>query len=125
MSTETTFENAKIGDRVWCMLCGWGKVESIGTEPYPIEVCFDSGRFELYAYNGRLIEKYNQSLFWDEIKFQVPPRPAKKEGWGRVYFHLANGLICFDKGDIAFHSKEQAQGWKPHENQMLIHWEEI
>lgn len=76
----TTFETAKVGDKVWSIVYGWGEISDIlPHEKYPIEVTFNStDNFyeDQYTYCGKaLITLPSQSLFWDEIKIVAPSKP--------------------------------------------------
>lgn len=73
----TTFETAKVGDRVWCMVAGWGEVQSIdSSKDYPIAVRFNDDDIQTYTVGGFFAESdIRQTLFWDEIVFEVPVKP--------------------------------------------------
>ncbi len=75
----TTFENAKVGDRVWSVTSGWGFIDDIHYRcKYPIHVTFDDDRFSSFMVDGRNYKDHlNQELFWDEIKFEVPVQPPR------------------------------------------------
>jgi hypothetical protein len=75
---STTFENAKIGDKVYSTVLGWGEIESIDmSNSYPILVRF----FHDNSSTGYTIEGYYysnipiQSLFWDEVVIEAPKKP--------------------------------------------------
>ncbi len=89
---ETDFRNAVVGDRVWSIDAGWGKIiDTNHSSHYPINVCFDNGCTKSYGINGKFVEADTiQSLFWDEIKIIPPERPKRKvkkvvEGWVNIY----------------------------------------
>ena len=83
------------GDRVWCLLRGWGKV--IKLEPGffdSITVLF--GEHE-YAYRSEGLPKLSgvfqqvRTLYWDEIKITPPPKPKKKvKVWDWVIYNLVD-----------------------------------
>ena len=83
METLTTFQEAKVGDKVWYKRYGWGEIVDVnylGTaewgDKYPIRVRFP-GIFPLYAcftYNGQFWDYETQTLFWDEV--EIPTRPV-------------------------------------------------
>jgi hypothetical protein len=83
---ETTFENAKVGDRVWWIeLRAWGIIERI--DAY-IFVKFPNLDLQGFSLRGEQYSK--QVLFWDEIPIVAPPRPKRMEkrvldGWVNVY----------------------------------------
>ena len=70
----TTFETAKVGDRVWCLLYGWHPI--IDTQHninYPILT-----RKGSYTIDGRNYSNNGRTLFWDEVVIIPPPKPAPK-----------------------------------------------
>ena len=73
----TTFETAKVGDRVWSMGIGWGEIlHTSHSARYPIRVQFQKGEYETYTLGGAYdAEVKIQYLFWDEIKFEAPKKP--------------------------------------------------
>ena len=73
----TTFETAKVGDRVWCILSGWGEVRGIdSSKAYPIAVYFTRDEFKTYTVNGLYLDgDLNQTLFWDEVVIDAPLKP--------------------------------------------------
>jgi len=69
------FDGIKIGDRVWSFEYGWGTVkELIYNSPYPIGVVFDNEQYETFTLDGKIEKSCNQTLFWDEIKFEIPKK---------------------------------------------------
>jgi len=107
---ETDFANAKVGEKVWDILEGWGIIKDIFADG--LRVQFDN-HTRLYFRNGRGdIQDKNPRLFKEEateVKIIPPPRPKRKvmktvEVWG---LFTANGkLICSseDKYKLAFHN---------------------
>jgi hypothetical protein len=78
-SDMTTFENAKIGERVFSPTFGWGKIERIGNDTkHPINVRFSydnsASSFTLEGYYRRDLPI--QSLFWDEVSIKAPVKPV-------------------------------------------------
>ena len=72
----TTFEDAKVGDRVFHYKYGWKTISHIKEESsYPIIIDYDFS----YTYNG-FAEKTdsNPSIFWDEVKIVPPSKPLPK-----------------------------------------------
>ena len=88
MNTETTFENAKIGDRVFAIPFGWGKVIDVNKSyTFPITVLFENYQVFSYLYNGCECVYNNQGfilhppmqvLFWDEVKIVIPSNPKNE-----------------------------------------------
>lgn len=68
------FRNAKVGDRVWDFVYGWGTIIHIFYEKeYPITFKSDTNRICNFRFDGkRNINDINPSLFWNEIKFEIP-----------------------------------------------------
>ena len=79
---STTFETAKVGDRVWCIKSGWGEVRATdGSVAYPISVYFTCDEFKTYTVGGLYDEDdITQSLFWDEVKIDAPVKPTPDLG---------------------------------------------
>lgn len=90
---ENNFKNAKVGDRVWDIIHGWGCVtEYCDAMVSGIYVIFsipkdseDSSVTKIfYWFDGTVSRLYHQNgcdtrtLFWDEIKIKPPPRPKEK-----------------------------------------------
>lgn len=75
----TTFENARVGDRVWCSINGWGIVSLIDKgSNYPIEVYFDNGQDDSYTFCGNaFVHSVWRTLFWDEVEIIAPPQPKR------------------------------------------------
>ena len=133
----TTFETAKVGDRVWCMVAGWGEVQAIdSSRDYPIAVCFKGDDIQTYTVGGFFAaDDIRQTLFWDEIVFEVPVKPmpslavdAKVLVWGdgqgptrksaRHFSHFENGRIrTFDAGLTSWTSRLRP------ETSACDHWE--
>ncbi len=76
------FKNAKVGDRVWGFRYGWGTITSTShLNVYPLFVLFDNGKQESFTIEGK-IDSYddkNPTLFWNEIKFEIPEKPFDLE----------------------------------------------
>lgn len=70
----TTFETAKVGDRVWCLLHGWHPIiDTQHNANYPILT-----RKGSYTIDGRNYSNNGRILFWDEVIITPPPKPAPK-----------------------------------------------
>ena len=117
----TTFETASIGDRVWSLERGWGKIRSLGEEvTYPIGVEFPDEYPLCYTLGGkRLITHGRQTLFWDEVEIEAPTKPLPKlakdaclEVWSplnptitfnRHFSHFEGGVVyCFENGGTSW-----------------------
>ena len=75
----TTFENAKVDDRVFDIKHGLGLISKVFPKNMrPITVQF-SKYDRSYMFNGKYSETdRNQVLFWDEVNITAPPKPAPK-----------------------------------------------
>ena len=70
----TTFETAKVGDRVWCLLYGWHPIiDTQHNVNYPILT-----RKGSYTIDGRNYSNNGRTLFWDEVVITPPPKPLPK-----------------------------------------------
>lgn len=79
MENKNTFAEAKVGDRVWSFDKDWGTVTNfkVDEDDGCIEVKFDYNEIiAIYLLDGRF-QPYdkNPSLYWDEIKFEIPKKP--------------------------------------------------
>lgn len=65
----------RVGDIVWCLIYGKGKVSSLMGSPegytYPVEVCFENGDGNWYTLDGKLDEAGNRTLFFSEPKIEA------------------------------------------------------
>ena len=71
----TTFETAKVGDKVWCLYFEeWSIIANINMECiYPIETDLNS-----YTIDGRMNIKSGRTLFWDKVVITPPEKPLPK-----------------------------------------------
>ena len=91
----TTFETAKVEDRVFDIKHGWGFISKIYPKNMrPVTVQF-SKYDRSYMFSGKYSETdKNQVLFWDEVKIIPPEKPLPKlEVDTKV-------LVCDDKEGI-------------------------
>ncbi|MBS7349212.1 MAG: hypothetical protein KIG95_03470 [Comamonas sp.] len=115
----TTFETAKVGDKVWGVENGWGEIQSINvSDNYPIRVIWGNYSNTTYTLEGkRAIAHNHQSLFWDEIEIKAPTKPMPslevdtkvlvwndpKRKHNRHFSHFSDGLIyTFEGGCTSF-----------------------
>jgi hypothetical protein len=104
MST-TTFETAKIGDKVFSHTFGWGEVECIDSRSFfPVEVRFyESGVYETFTLKGYCYDNLpTQSLFWNEVDIEAPIKP--------VGIKVVNGI---EIPDISFNPEHGEQYYMP------------
>ena len=69
------FKNAKIGDKLYSIEEGWGVLEDIIDSDYPLIVQFKFQRISFTIDGKRWRLSKNPTLFWDEIKFEIPKKP--------------------------------------------------
>ena len=77
--TETTFENARVGDLVEDIKYGEGEIVLIRDKPYyyQIHVSFsEHGTFQ-YGIDGRSGGDYGRTLFWPGVQVIAPERPMR------------------------------------------------
>lgn len=118
------FKDAKVGDRVWSQTQGWGKIVEFKTSgAYPIIVIFDNEINISYTLEGKIsLHDLHPSLFWGEIKFDIPPKPVpnlpldtKVLVWRypgdykhkRYFSHSEDGVVyCFANGGTSWSTGE-------------------
>lgn len=76
MEVNKMFRNAKVGDRVWHIRKGYGKIYAIdNNSKFRIHVQFEDESNIWFLTDGREFEgDINPSLFWDEINFEIPEK---------------------------------------------------
>ena len=128
----TTFETARVGDKVWCMHTGWGEIiDTWASVSYPIAVYFPNEIRKLYTTGGYYVDDdVSQTLFWDVVKVVAPQKPlpnlevdTKVIVWTNPYkkqkrhfSHFVDGRIwTFDNGSTSFSKlhTNSVTGW-PH-----------
>ena len=87
---EISFENAIIGDRVWTIEDGWGSIVKIDDKSkYPIKVEFEPrGKLTFTKRGFYLLTDKRQSLFWDELKYEVPTKPIRRNIFNNIKFKV-------------------------------------
>ena len=75
------FHDAKVGDRVWSIEFGWGKITDISIDK--LLVCFKGNSSVAYHHTGQYFyANANPTLFWDEVTITPPPKPkCKVQKW--------------------------------------------
>jgi hypothetical protein len=98
----TTFENARVGDKVWDYLRGWGEISAksiLNDTPYPLTVTFKDCvlYYTLSGYQCNIMEP-PRTLFWDELKYDIPTEPERirtkiiLNDWGRRTYKTIEAL---------------------------------
>lgn len=86
------FSNAKVGDKVWSSVRGYGKIIAVHNEnnfEYPLDVVFDDGITRTYTFDGKYKTDYNYpTLFWNE--FHIPIDEEDKKPFNLVEFLKEN-----------------------------------
>jgi len=82
-----TFENAKVGDKVWYVAKGWGEIKSVNSNScsYPIAVTFDIHDTESFTSEGKswIADTY-PTLFWEEQKLDHNTKRKVEIDWLKV-----------------------------------------
>lgn len=85
------FDNAKVGDRVFSTIYGWGVIILLSQldQEFPIIVEFDTGERKNYRDDGKnfFSEKY-PNLYWNEVK--LPTEKEDKKPFDLVEFLREN-----------------------------------
>lgn len=88
MSVKLDGREVKVGDKLWDFEKDWVIVTFIANPKnnlYPIHVKV-ADTINTYTESGKPFSTSNRTLFWDEIKFDIPPPPKKKvKKWQWVY----------------------------------------
>ena len=98
-------EGIEVGDRVWCVLYGYGTVVGIEKSDYsyPIRVDFDGRDSSDFTLEGReYSDEEEPSLFFERPKFyknkEYPKKPRWRANTGESYFFInVTGKFCGDK----------------------------
>ena len=127
----TTFETAKVGDKVWSLVHGWGVISRIESySDYPIKVNFEKS-FDSFTFDGKLYaSNKHQSIFLDEVKIIAPEKPKAapppvdtkvivcRAGRSRFKRYSAgqfddNGrLMCYENGATSFSDNGHLTAWE-------------
>jgi len=115
----TTFENAKVGDKVWSSVAGWGEIVGVDHESsYGISVELKSYRNTFTKTGKSFSTNEYRTLFWAERKWadDTPTQPEAKpdyklddpilvksyisEAWNTRHFKEWDGdrAVCWNDG---------------------------
>ena len=124
----TTFEDAKVGDRVWCVYNGWQTIIKITnfSNTYPIET--DK---TLYTYDGRISANSGRTLFWDEVVITPPEKPLPKLEvdtkvlvWDTSHTEKTKAYFShFDKHGKAVTFRYGRTSWSRNNDETLFTWQ--
>lgn len=70
-SNQVKPDEFQVGDTVWCLVHGKGKVYEVNTSNEPVSVYFDSGRSDSYTSDGYFLKGCNRTLFFSEPKVEA------------------------------------------------------
>lgn len=125
----TTFENAKVGDRVWCLYYNkWLTITDINMEyKYPIQTDLNS-----YTIDGRInMESRGRLLFWNEVVITPPPKPlprlevdTKVLVWDTSHTEKTKAYFShFDKHGKAVTFRYGRTSWSRNNDETLFTWQ--
>jgi hypothetical protein len=132
MDKETTFENAKVGDKVWSPIFGEGIVKEMLPLCFflSIKVIDYNGRAYDFSLDGQKTIHGPQCLFWSKQNIVAPSKPSKHKlviritDWvkhdGVVLPHTKD--ICFDTDGFLYSDFRNLEGKGP--MLMTLEWEE-
>lgn len=72
-SNKVKQDEFQVGDDVWCVLHGKGKVTSVAAQDatFPIEVTYANEDYNWYTFDGRFDEDGPRALFFSEPKIEA------------------------------------------------------
>jgi hypothetical protein len=125
---EKIFEDAKVGDRVWSFVRGWGKIVSVDHSiVHPIVAMFPKYGVKAYDLDGKYYDDdINPELYWDEVRLESPePIPNLKVDtkvivWSdphsrheRYFSHFdeCGKMLCFADGETSRSNKGRVTQW--------------
>lgn len=124
----TTFETAKVDDKVFDIKHGWGLISKVFPKNMrPITVQFRCTN-RSYMFNGKYSETdRNQVLFWDEVIITPPSKPLPKlevdtkvlvweHGSYKIKAHFShfdsdNKICVFSLGKTSWTKDNNTQAW--------------
>lgn len=89
-----SFENAKVGDAVWDLRYGWGKVTDVLDWCCDYRVRADFKRdASCYDFNGfDRSSDLTPMLYWSEVEIEAPKRKVKRVFWVQL---REDGSACW------------------------------
>lgn len=121
------FTNAKIGDRVWNFLAGWGTITDINDGIITVDYDDRYQGCETFYFTGKKDKKdKNPSFFWAEIKYAMPTPnlrvDTKVEVWNtneevrknRYFSHFDDSgkINCFWDGATSWSNSRGTSAWE-------------
>ena len=123
----TTFETAKVGDKVYHYRYGWSTITNIKKESnYPIIMDYDFS----FTYEGFADKSdKNRTLFWDEVVITPPEKPLPKLEvdtkvlvWNSVKVKLHSHFSHFEKNGKIVTFAEGRTSWSQGDKS-VVDWE--
>ena len=100
-SNKVRPDEFRVGDDVWCVLHGRGKVVRIDDVSInSVVVNFDTARFGCYLPSGKLSAFMQRTLFFSEPKIEASvtrpfvPTLVGKRVVVKLFSHLTEGTVC-------------------------------
>ena len=106
MKRTTTFETAKVGDKVWSLITRkWHTIVNTKCDSV-YNIVLNNGH--TYDRKGCMYQRSHQTLFWDEVKIVAPEKPLPELAvdtpvivWDtETYKHKAHFSHFHDEGKI-------------------------
>jgi hypothetical protein len=107
---KNTFENAQAGDRVWSIRRGWGVITHVSTNRICVKFENLDWDYIFTACGKDSAKDLNPTLFWDEVKFDIPQKPIKMK--------LIHGV---EVPDITFKPTSDDHFYYPSVDSMSLH----
>ena len=130
------FSNAKVGDKVFCLINGEGIITNIDQTSIPLRVEFKSGRIKWFQNNGKInIDDLIPSIYYNKFDIQIPeeaykqPLPdiavdtpmivwdienRKSRGYFKCWSHSGKPITFFG-GQTSFSSNGSISEWDNYE----------
>jgi hypothetical protein len=122
------FRDVKKGDKVYALTKGWGKITDIDLKNIYIVVSFEDGDTREFFIDGKYYEDDKfPSLFWEEVKFDIPKNPLPRlevdtkvlvwaTGSNRFkryfsHFNEDGDIVCFCSGADSWSSAGGTSAW--------------
>ena len=89
------FKNAKVGDKVYCLLYGEGEIINIDANLYySVEVSFNTGLFRSYSTCGELLSDHSTVvLYWEKPEIIEKKRVRSVTKYRVVYRDRSRELV--------------------------------
>lgn len=128
----TTFKDAKVGDKVWSLSYGYGKIDELRRNcDYEIIVKFEKCRASFTKDGKSFKEQLTQSLFWNEVIIVPPEKPLPKIEvdtkvlvWDTSHTEKTKAYFShFDKHGKAVTFRYGKTSWSRNNDETLFTWQ--